>query len=493
MGKSSLINLIAGENISETSSSAVGCTLDYRRYVLKLDDQRFSIWDTAGLDEGTQGSVPAEKAEAYLKQLLRDLAKASGIDLLIYCVRGTRVRSALLTNYHLFYSAICRKKVPIAIVITGLENQEGSMETWWLKNERQFSALQMRFDNYACVTTLQSPMQSPTLEERRRLSRMTVIKMITDTCRTEQWMPGERSWVDTAFPDIRAILSPREGNKVHVANVVMCDVSRSMAIDPGALKRSVTFQNPVTLSRSFTRPMNFRSPVSVVQNLQNKLPFNVAMKSTEERLFRVHQVPQKQTPVGAKQEETKKDMVVKRGADLLIFCVEKRPGGCKHVKSQWEHFNASYGGDLSPQIVIIIGATDQQSAEEWWNDAVLGGAITRPGDAATAYWPTNRSFAEVESAKGRLRNLINTRCIDCSKANFAGDKWIFRRGTSPRLDRSLVSLWMKPSRTSKAVDQPGGSDQDVDVLTTWGVWEHVTTERDVLYRRNTISPRSSGQ
>ncbi|KAF8552211.1 P-loop containing nucleoside triphosphate hydrolase protein, partial [Imleria badia] len=152
VGKSSLINLIAGENISETSSSAVGCTLNYKRHFLRLGDQRFAIWDTAGLDEGTEGTVPAEKAEAYLKQLLRDLVKANGIDLLVYCVRGTRVRSALLTNYHLFYSAICRKKVPIAIVITGLENQEGNMDTWWLKNERQFSALQMRFDNYACVT-----------------------------------------------------------------------------------------------------------------------------------------------------------------------------------------------------------------------------------------------------------------------------------------------------------------------------------------------------
>ncbi|KAF8134422.1 P-loop containing nucleoside triphosphate hydrolase protein, partial [Boletus edulis] len=225
VGKSSLINLLAGENVSETSSSAVGCTLNYKRYPLKLGDQRFVIWDTAGLDEGSQGTVPAEKAEEYLRQLLRDLARASGIDLLIYCVRGTRVRSALLTNYHLFYSAICRKKVPIAIAITGLENQEGNMDSWWLKNERQFSALQMRFDNYACVTTLQPLIENPTLEERRRISKAALVKLITNTCRAEHWMPSERGWVDTAFSDVRAILSPKEGNTVHVANVIMCDVS----------------------------------------------------------------------------------------------------------------------------------------------------------------------------------------------------------------------------------------------------------------------------
>ncbi|KIJ68047.1 hypothetical protein HYDPIDRAFT_71034, partial [Hydnomerulius pinastri MD-312] len=117
VGKSSLINLIAGEQVSQTSSGAAGCTFEYKRYLLNLNDQQYGVWDTAGLDEGTYGTVPAEKAEAYLKQLLRDLVKAGSIDLLVYCVRGTRIRSALLGNYHIFYSAICRKKVPIVIVV----------------------------------------------------------------------------------------------------------------------------------------------------------------------------------------------------------------------------------------------------------------------------------------------------------------------------------------------------------------------------------------
>ena len=482
MGKSSLINLIVGEKVSETSSSAVGCTLEYERHLLRLGDQPFAIWDTAGLDEGTQGTVPAEKAEAYLKRLLHDLAKTSGIDLLVYCVRGTRVRSALLTNYHLFYSAICRKKVPIAIAITGLENQEGNMDTWWLKNEKQFSALQMRFDNYACVTTLQSSTENAMLEERRRVSKRALIKMITSTCRTEQWMPSERSWIDTAFSDVRAILSPRDGHGVHVANVIMCDLSRHTPVGQGAVNRSVSFQNPVTLSLSLTRPMGFRTPVSIAnEKIQSKLPFDVAMKCTPERLFRVHQVPRKQTPFGRKE-----DTVVKRGAHLLVFCVEKEVGEFRDVKSQWEHFNLTYGGDLSPQIVVVIGATDQQSAEEWWDDAV-GGAITKPGDASIAYWPIDESVAEFEGVKGRLRDLVNTCCIDCSNVNVAGvSKRIFRRGASPRLDKSLMSLWMRPPARNGMVDEPV-ADQPEDILTKWGVWEHVSIGRDAATRPNTIS------
>ncbi|KAH0828070.1 hypothetical protein J3R83DRAFT_3724 [Lanmaoa asiatica] len=486
VGKSSLINLVAGERISETSSSAAGCTLDYRCYPLKLGDQRFAIWDTAGLDEGTQGTVPAEKAEAYLKQLLRDLAKASGIDLLIYCVRGTRVRSALLTNYHLFYSAICRKKVPIAIVITGLENQEGNMGTWWLKNEKQFSALQMHFDNYACVTTLESSTENATLKERRRISKAALIKMITSTCRTEQWMPAERSWANTAFSDIRTILSPRNGHGVQVANVIMCDVSRYAPVGQATTKR-VTFHNPVTLSLSFVRPMGFRSPVLVVyEKSQSKFPFDNAMKCTPERLFRVYQVPRKQTPSRDKEEEMKKDMVVKRGADLLIFCVKKEDGERRDVKLQWEHFNLTYGGDLSPQLIVIIGATDQWSAEEWWNDAVGGAAIAMPGGPSIAYWPTNMSIAEARVAKGRLQDLINTCCIDCSKVNFAEDKQIFRRNTSPRLDKNLIPLWMRPrARNTSKVDVPVAHQ---DVLTEWGVWEHIPVERNTVTISHTISP-----
>ncbi|KAF9227137.1 hypothetical protein BS17DRAFT_673850, partial [Gyrodon lividus] len=208
VGKSSLINLIAGKQISATSSGAVGCTLEYKRYLLELGDpsQLFAVWDTAGLDEGTHGTVPAEKAEVYLKQLLRDLAKTSGIDLLVYCVRGTRVRSALLCNYHIFHSAICRKKVPIAIVVTGLENQEGSMESWWLENEKEFSTLKMHFDNHACVTTATLDAPSATFESRLRESRAAVINLISTTCRSQQWKPAERSWTETAISDIRAML-----------------------------------------------------------------------------------------------------------------------------------------------------------------------------------------------------------------------------------------------------------------------------------------------
>jgi len=173
----------------------------------------------------------------------------------------------------------------------------------------------------------------------------------------------------------------------------------------------------------------------------------------------------------------KMDMVVKRGADLLIFCVDIRAEECQDVKRQWKHFNLTYGGDLSPQIIIIIGATDQRSAEKWWKDAV-GAVVTQPGDGSIACLPISESFDEVEAVKGRLRHLVNTHCIDCSKANLAGGKRIFKFKRhadtlpGPAHKSSIASLWRPPAKS--------GTVDEMDVLTKWGVWEHLSTERDAL-------------
>ncbi|KAF9222657.1 hypothetical protein BS17DRAFT_175542 [Gyrodon lividus] len=74
VGKSSLINMIAGHEVAKTSSSGMGCTFQSSRYRMPITGEMFHVWDTAGLDEGIYGRVPAEMAERYLaKKLVRDL------------------------------------------------------------------------------------------------------------------------------------------------------------------------------------------------------------------------------------------------------------------------------------------------------------------------------------------------------------------------------------------------------------------------------------
>ncbi|KAF9231201.1 hypothetical protein BU15DRAFT_11629, partial [Melanogaster broomeanus] len=73
VGKSSIINMLTG------SSSAIGPTFESSNYMIPINDETFSVWDTTGLDEGTHGRVLAEVAEKNLTKLLRELGGANGI------------------------------------------------------------------------------------------------------------------------------------------------------------------------------------------------------------------------------------------------------------------------------------------------------------------------------------------------------------------------------------------------------------------------------
>ncbi|KAH7916634.1 P-loop containing nucleoside triphosphate hydrolase protein, partial [Hygrophoropsis aurantiaca] len=206
VGKSSLVNMIVGTEVAQTSSGAVGCTFEYTRHEASIGGQPFGVWDTAGLDEGEYGTVPAKKAEANLKGLLRDLVKANGIDLLVYCVRATRVRKVLQSNYNIFYSAICRKKVPIVIVVTGLENYEEGMDRWWRDNEPEFTALNMHFKGHACVTTLDpSVIKSDFIKARREESQRKVRELVVNHSSQNRWRTDERAWSKAALQSLRSM------------------------------------------------------------------------------------------------------------------------------------------------------------------------------------------------------------------------------------------------------------------------------------------------
>jgi small GTP-binding protein len=150
VGKSSLINMIAGHEIAATSSEAWGCTFERTEHVLDVDGEQFRIWDTAGLDEGERGSAPSKVARRNLQELIGCLG--DGLHLVIYCFRGTRFREILKINYNIFYELLCQKSVPIVAVVTGLEFEE-SMDSWWKDNERDLQNRGLWFDGHACVTT----------------------------------------------------------------------------------------------------------------------------------------------------------------------------------------------------------------------------------------------------------------------------------------------------------------------------------------------------
>ncbi|KIK15328.1 hypothetical protein PISMIDRAFT_328817, partial [Pisolithus microcarpus 441] len=55
VGKSSVINLMAGSLVAEVSSDLGGCTMNSTDYKVTIGSRKITIWDTVGLEEPEMG------------------------------------------------------------------------------------------------------------------------------------------------------------------------------------------------------------------------------------------------------------------------------------------------------------------------------------------------------------------------------------------------------------------------------------------------------
>ncbi|KAG2134457.1 P-loop containing nucleoside triphosphate hydrolase protein [Suillus clintonianus] len=181
-GKSSLVNLIAGTQTAPTSSDITGCTTAttvYEHDVVTQDETvKVQLFDTAGLGEDSEGTVPNKLAQNILKKHLKTLTKKGAIHLLMYCVQRTGDIGALQRNCKSLHSAV-KGRVPIILVVTGLEGQQPEMEEWWTNNEKTISDLGMTFAGHACITALTiNEDDTDELRQRREQSYRAVYDLI---------------------------------------------------------------------------------------------------------------------------------------------------------------------------------------------------------------------------------------------------------------------------------------------------------------------------
>lgn len=168
VGKSSIINLVAGSLVAKTSSDAAACTTRTQPYDIIISGEKYKLWDTTGLDGSAFGLFRAAIAERNLKMFLRKLLKKKEPSLLIYCVRGSRATRALVRHYQSVRSATHDSHIPIIIVVTGLENSRGDMESWWHRNATELSNHGMEFVDHACITSIDDDPRDPMLARTRR-------------------------------------------------------------------------------------------------------------------------------------------------------------------------------------------------------------------------------------------------------------------------------------------------------------------------------------
>ncbi|KAF8840482.1 hypothetical protein BDN67DRAFT_637491 [Paxillus ammoniavirescens] len=170
-GKSSAINLIAGSSVADTNNDTGACTRVSACYKTMIRDEPFKLWDTRGLGEaGFFHSLFKGGPEGELRKFLRERYQRQEIDLLVYCVRGSRAKEALLKNYKTFCAMTRQLAAPVVIVVTHLE-REKNMEDWWERNESSLRRLGMEFDGHACITAIPN-------HTRENVSKQTLHELI---------------------------------------------------------------------------------------------------------------------------------------------------------------------------------------------------------------------------------------------------------------------------------------------------------------------------
>ncbi|KAI9572105.1 P-loop containing nucleoside triphosphate hydrolase protein [Boletus coccyginus] len=130
VGKSSLINLIAREDVAEVSSDTIGCTKTAVKYIFEEKGRTFHLYDTPGLVDPQMGVEPFIDPIDTIEKLIRSLGEGNGPDLLLFCIDNSKPTAALQRNYRLFWKVICGGKVPFALAITKLEEGQDA-DRWW--------------------------------------------------------------------------------------------------------------------------------------------------------------------------------------------------------------------------------------------------------------------------------------------------------------------------------------------------------------------------
>ncbi|KAG2346145.1 hypothetical protein BDR05DRAFT_66499 [Suillus weaverae] len=308
-GKSSVINAITQTQRAKTSSDATACTFSYQCYAVDISDQSYVLFDTAGLNEGNISAVPAAKAETELKSLLRGLMSpgSDGIGLLVYCVRSTRAHQALIRNYDLFYSVICRKKVPIVVVITGLEN-EADMQAWWHTNAKEFKSRGMHFQDHACVTTLHKHIGiSDVFTRRITESREMMRNLIVNNC--SEWAVDD-TWFNQSFADARYVMRHNwNSERSSPSTLIICGAS------PKEVEGLAHFGGEA---------------------------------------YRVRPVPQPESTSSAGGGHE---------GDLLIYYAHADT--LSMARQMFHAFYTAYRGNMVPVVVVVKGLNDRKSARQW--------------------------------------------------------------------------------------------------------------------------------
>jgi predicted GTPase len=194
-GKSSLINLMAEEEVADTSPDMQRCTMRWQEFNINFNNNSYTVFDTIGLEEPQLGIKEYLESVENAYRLIKELDKRGGIDLLLFCVRAGRVTATLQSNYRLFHEFLCEKKVPIVLAITNLEREQ-RMEDWWVRNHSTFDKYQIHVAGHACITAANRlDGRHKKLYEESRTTIRNLVEEFTADGKKQAWVGGDNLFV----------------------------------------------------------------------------------------------------------------------------------------------------------------------------------------------------------------------------------------------------------------------------------------------------------
>ncbi|KAF8646603.1 hypothetical protein AX16_007171 [Volvariella volvacea WC 439] len=192
-GKSSIVNMISGSDAAQGSPGE----FESRCYQVPIFGQTFNIWDTPGLEENQSGAISDTAAVIKLYGLLQSLE--DGVNLLIFCMRAPRITGIAANNWTLFHD-VCDRKVPVVVIVTGLEQQSGEpggMNSWWFNNKKHFERSGTVPTRHACITTMRGKEIKPgifTYGQEYNESKEKVSRLIMSAALETAWGVPKTGW-----------------------------------------------------------------------------------------------------------------------------------------------------------------------------------------------------------------------------------------------------------------------------------------------------------
>ncbi|KZP22233.1 hypothetical protein FIBSPDRAFT_931233 [Athelia psychrophila] len=358
-GKSSLINMLAGNTVAKTSNGMAGCTSESNSYPITTPNNRkITLWDTAGLDQRSEST-----AMKNLCQCATLLTESTGLSLVIYLMRSRPNHD--ITQDYLMFKAFCKDKVPFVLVVTALDG-ESDRAGWWNRNEGHFREVGLLGDGHACIVTTKDRNSDKAYAD----SALEVFKLIEDNYLREPWKAGSRSQearrifkrqasrsASEATPTNGINVNPQD-NQNKTTNIIVCGVQgvgksslvNMLASGPTEVARTsndtigCTFKSePYSLTTPSGRKLTLWDTAGLDEGPTGRVTTLAAMKNIRELTTQ---------------------LADSTGLSLIIYMVRGRLVGS--IRKNYVLFKA-FCDDKVPFVIVVTGLDGESDRAGWWS------------------------------------------------------------------------------------------------------------------------------